>query len=1799
MPLPADNRCQTLVELLRSRAEQAPDRQAYVFLDREGAERERLTYAELDRRARAIAVAIGSAARPGDRALILHPPSLEYVAAFFGCLYAGVVAVTAYPPNFSRHLQRLQSLVADAEPAVAVTNARIARNARNHFERAVNLADVRWLDTATVDADGADWQPPRLTADSLAFLQYTSGTTGSPRGVMVSHGNLLHNAAVTADRLGYGDEPRMVSWLPPYHDMGLIGSILQPLYGAFDAILMAPATFAVDPVRWLDAMSRYRGTASFAPNFAFELCVDRIAAAQRAELDLSAWSVAGVGAEPTRPETLDRFTAAFGPQGFHPRAWRPAYGLAEATLAVSICAPGKLTLREYSADGLEHRRVSEPAGPGDRRRLVACGSNVDSAQRVLVVDPDTRVPCSDRGVGEIWLAGPSVAGGYWRREADTERAFGARLADGDGPYLRTGDLGFLDGDQLFVSGRIKDMLIIRGRNLYPQDVEACAGAAHPVVRPALCAATAIEVDGEERLLVVAEVERHRSDANATEVAAAVRAAVARDLDVEVHALVLVAAGTMPRTSSGKIQRHACRREFLDGSLTEVGRWTRTAAEPTAPDPSAASPRGMAGPTTRRPLREMLLALDPALRRPVLAADLSRRLAGLPGADLTAATGGATLAALGLDSLRACELQHGLEHDLGIRLPLVDLLDNSVDDIVGALTGQFTADRSAADQPPEPPVVVADPEHRHDLFPLTDLQQAYLIGRTGAYQLGGVSTYFYSEYDGVGLDVARLITALRSVVDRHPMLHATIDPDGTQRVRPEPPTVEVPVHDLRDADGPAVTRHLDAVRDAMSHQVLPLDRPPLLDVRITRLPADRTRVHIGFDLLVGDVRSLQILFSEWEAAYRRPDAVAAPIGVTFRDYQRAARRLDSGPGYEAARAYWLDRIDTLPAGPQLPLAPNAATVRTSRFRRFADRLDAASWRALTRRAAAYGVTPSAVLLAAYATVLARWSAQPRFCLTVTLFNRLPLHPDVDRVIGDFTTVSLLETDLTDAPGIATLARRLQRQMLQDMEHRRFSGVSVLRELARRRGGTGSVTAPVVFTSARDQGEVRTDWLGEPAYAVSQTPQVWLDHQVYERDGEQWLSWDAVVELFPDGLIEDMFDAYRGLLRRLAADRDVQRAWSGPQPLVPGGQLDVVDRANATTGPVPQGLLHGPLVARAGTDPARTAVIAADGVLDFSELYRRACATAWRLRRAGVQPGDLVAVAVEKSAAQVVAVVGVLLADAAYVPVDPRLPAPRQRHLLSHSNARAVICAKHNLDDAWPPGVPVIAIDPTEPESGIPDGAPPSTRTPSDIAYVIYTSGSTGTPKGVAVSHRAALNTCVDVTGRYGIGPDDRVLGLSSLSFDLSVWDIFGVPGAGGALVLPEPGASRDPGRWYDLVSENRITVWNSVPALAAMFVEHLEGQPFGPVPLRRVLLSGDWIPLDLPDRIRAIAPGAEVISLGGATEAAIWSIAYPVGAVEPHWESIPYGRPLTNQRFHVLDGRLRPCPVWVVGELYIGGTGLATGYWNDPERTDAAFITHPDTGERLYRTGDLGRWLPDGVIEFRGRTDLQVKIGGHRVELGEIEHVLAAHPGVADAVAVATGPDRHRRRLAGYVVRGPDRAATPAADAELAADVRAYAARHLPHYMVPPTVAVLDRLPLNANGKVDRGRLPKPEATDTGDGYAAPAHPMEHIVVGELRQLIDLPRISVTANFFDLGLDSILILRLHRRLRAALGRDFPLTVLFEHPNVQRVAGCLAAGAGTADAGGRDAAVDAAYAHGAKRRHAQRRQPPRVPEQETSA
>lgn len=561
----------TLIDLLHNQAQSPSAEVGYTFLEDADTISDRLTYAALHHRAMAIAAHLQTLAPCGSRALLLFPPGLEFIAAFFGCLYAGMVAVPAYPPRRNQNMARLQTILHDAEAEIALTTSDLKTDIVTRFSDLPELSALHWVAIADC-TDPSGWQKPAIDSQSLAFLQYTSGSTGIPKGVMVSHGNLIHNSALIQQSFGDTAASSGVSWLPPYHDMGLIGGILQPLYVGAPKHLMSPMTFLQKPLRWLQAISNFQVTTSGAPNFAFDLCQRKVTPAQLETLDLSCWEVAFTGAEPIRAETLDRFAATFAACGFRRSALHPCYGMAETTLIISggqrLAEPVFLAVNATALE--QHQVEADDSG----RAIVGCGQALPG-QTVLIVNPESFVPCKDQQVGEIWVASPSVAQGYWQRPTDTETAFQAKINGFEQAFFRTGDLGFLHKGELFVTGRLKDVIIVRGQNHYPQDIELTVEKSHPSLRPGSGAAFTIEVEQQEQLVIVQEVERTAiSQLNVSEVAGNISQAIAAEHGLQVQAIALIKPSSLPKTSSGKIRRRACRDQFLNGELALIEQWTR-------------------------------------------------------------------------------------------------------------------------------------------------------------------------------------------------------------------------------------------------------------------------------------------------------------------------------------------------------------------------------------------------------------------------------------------------------------------------------------------------------------------------------------------------------------------------------------------------------------------------------------------------------------------------------------------------------------------------------------------------------------------------------------------------------------------------------------------------------------------------------------------------------------------------------------------------------------------------------------------------------------------------------------------------------------------------------------------------------------------------------------------------------------------------------------------------------------------------------------------------------------------------
>ncbi|MEV6224702.1 amino acid adenylation domain-containing protein [Nocardia fluminea] len=1077
-----------------------------------------------------------------------------------------------------------------------------------------------------------------------------------------------------------------------------------------------------------------------------------------------------------------------------------------------------------------------------------------------------------------------------------------------------------------------------------------------------------------------------------------------------------------------------------------------------------------------------------------------------------------------------------------------------------------ADTSAS----EPPIVPDDGTP----FALAPMQHAYWIGRSDAQELGGVAAHLYVEFDGADVYPERLEQAVEQLLSRHPMLRTRFLPDGTQQTLDRPGRAVFGVTDLREAAADEAERRLEELRAARTHQRMAVEDGQVIDIALTRLAGGRTRLHLDVDMLAADAMSYRILITDLARLYHGEQL--PPQDYTFRQYLTEHRDSAGAPQSDTdgragtvatladerarARAWWQDRLSELPGAPELPpaqhiLDPN----RTIRLHHW---LSPQAKAQVFDAAHARGITPAMALASVFAETIGGWSAQRRFLLNLPLFHREPVHPQVDGVVGDFTSSVLLEVDVTEPATVADRARALQQRLHEAGAHSAYSGLEVLRDLGRHRGEP--VLAPIVYTSALNLGELFpdtvTDTFGDPVWIISQGPQVLLDAQITEVRGGLLLNWDIRESAFPAGVVDAMFTRYIEAIERLGADPRFAggAGWQAEAGVrIPVEQAATRARVNATAGPVSGELLHTGFFANAATNPTAPAVLwEPAGELTYGGLAADALAVAGALREAGVAPGDSVAVQLPKGPDQIVAVLGVLAAGAVYVPIGFDQPAARRAEILGTAGALAVLTVGGaRIPDAR-------AIDLAQARTHARPLTRPVFGDPENIAYVLFTSGSTGKPKGVEVPHRAAMNTIDDLNERFGLGPDDRALALSALEFDLSVFDIFGLLAAGGAVVTVDDAQRADPAVWVELVRRHRVSMLNCVPSLLDMLLTAAPGtlgsapiagdsptEPTAAAPLtslRAVILGGDWVDVALPARLAAVAPNSRFAGLGGATETAIHSTICEVvdGRVPAEWTAVPYGTPLRNVRCRVVGPAGNDCPDWVSGELWIGGDGVAAGYRNDPERTADRFVTHE--GLRWYRTGDLARYLPDGGLEFLGRADHQVKIRGYRVELGEVESALRAVPGVRHAVAAVVG--KAAPKLVALVVPTPG--TTLRVDAVLAVT-----ADLVPSYMVPAHLELLPELPLTPNAKPDRKAIRAVlEKSETATEFVEPRTDLERALAAVVGEVLATERIGVTDDFFALGGDSVLATTAVARIREWL--DAPGTVvadLFTARSVGALAG----------------------------------------------
>ncbi|HEX8139745.1 MAG TPA: MupA/Atu3671 family FMN-dependent luciferase-like monooxygenase [Pyrinomonadaceae bacterium] len=1372
---------QTLVELLRRRAEQQPHQKAYTFLTGREGESVTLTYQELDERARAVAAALQSRSQAGDRVILLYPPGLEFVAAFFGCLYAGTVAVPAYPPRMNRSFNRLLSIIGDAQPRLALTTTPILSKVEallNEPSTGLHLEGLGWLDTDTTGVDGAqDWRASEITTERLAFLQYTSGSTGKPKGVMLTHGNLLHNAKLVYYGVNHQPGDRYVSWLPTFHDMGFMAGVLQPLYGGFEVILMSPVTFLQSPFRWLQAISDYRATTSGGPSFAYDLCAQKITAEQRATLDLSSWSVAFNGAEPIRRDTLERFTQVFEPCGFRYETFYPCYGLAEATLIVS--GGGKAAppvVKTVQARPLERHVVIEASANDDepRRALVGCGVALPE-QEVAIVHPELHTACAPGEVGEIWVSGPSIAQGYWNNPAETERIFQARIVNRGGVrFLRTGDLGFMQEDgELFVTGRLKDVIIIRGLNHYPQDIELTVEQCDPALRPGCGAAFAVDVEGVERLVIVQEVDS-RQCRDSEELIKSIRRAVSEEHELQPFAVVLIKPKSIPKTSSGKIQRHACRTGFLTNTLSVISEWRALAEEEVA----AYSDRTL---TDAESLEEWLrMELSAKLRIDPQQIDVDE-----------------PVMRYGLDSLTAIELAHRIETSLGINLPQAILLESPS---ISQLAAQV---RSLPDSSAQGCVLSAAPQttgtHKlsHGQQALWFLHQ--MSPESAAYNLAS-AWRVHGE-----VDVDAMERAFEALVRRHAALRTcftTLDGKPVQQVLE---TVEFKLH-WEDASGWTESALNERLAEEI-HRPFDLEQAPLLRVRLFARNISEHVLLLSAHHIISDFWSLSVLMRELEKLYTAEktgmDEALAPPALQYSDYTRWQDELLAGAEGERLWDYWRKQLAGELPVLNLPEDHPRPALQTTVGAAHTFRVDREVTRALKALAQESGATLYMVLLASFQVLLHRYTGQRDIIVGSPVSGRQ--QAALAGLVGYFVNPLPLRADMSGDPVFRQFIAQVRQTVLSAFKHQEYPFPLLVERLQPERDPSRSPLFQVLFTLQKTPahnehslgplalGESGTktklaDLLLEAVTPEQRVAQFDLSLTLAEDADCLLASFQYNTDLFDRSTISRMSDHFCVMLESITENPD--KRISELEILTGRERRQLLEEWNDTALEVDgASCIHQLFEAQAERTPEATALVFEDEQLTFRELNERANQLAHYLKGLGVCAESLVGICVERSAAMVTGLLGILKAGAAYVPIDPTYPRERIAFTLTDAGV-CVLVTQESLRAILPEHqARLVCLDSDWPEIAQESTANAQTQVASDhLAYVIYTSGSTGKPKGVMIEHASVVNFFAGMDGSVGCGPEDTMLAVTSISFDISVLELLWTLTRGARVVVLSEEAS---------------------------------------------------------------------------------------------------------------------------------------------------------------------------------------------------------------------------------------------------------------------------------------------------------------------------------------------------------------------------------------------------------------------------
>lgn len=1695
---------------------------AFTHVVGEPGEHDRLSFSQLDVRARAIAGEIQRRGGVGQPALVVLDPGADYAASLFGCLYARAIAVPIYPPQMLRlqhTLPRLRAIIENANASILLSDrATIGPSLSSLWQ----MPDAAAIAVDEIDAAAADhWDGRMPTPDDVALLQYTSGSTGTPRGVVLTHRALLSNLAGIVKHIHF-EGARSVQWVPPYHDMGLIGGILLPIFHGVETVIISPADFVRNPLLWLRCIDHYNGSSNGAPNFGYELCVRRIQDADCVGLDLSSWKVAVAGAEPVRATTLRRFEEKFARYGFEPTTFCPAYGMAETTVMATGSRLGKpYQTFHVDAQALQlgeiqrvspHSRPAEPsvddAGSRPTLELVSSGTPVAGIQ-YEIVDPNTRHVQPDGRIGEIWVRGGSVASGYWNDPEATAATFGAQLArtteaihrttaDASVKYLRTGDLAARVDGELIVTGRLKELIIVAGRNFYPHDIEQIVQSTSKAFKPDTGTALSIDIGEREEMVVIQELWRPKKFA-AHELLQEAVAAIMEQAQVTPHAVVLVRSGSLPKTSSGKLCRTDAKTLFLNGELIEIARW-----------------------------ESGVLRAESTSDFQLPATQTEKQMASIWSRMLDVETIGREddFFHLGGESLLVANMLVEVSEQFSTSIPLAELFRRPKLKDFSAVVDSHGPNVQA------PVAIRSTGSSLSENHALSSAQTRFWL----LDQLRQINAFVHVPVS-VHLDRpvsrSRLQTVCQVLMDRHPMLRARFVQEGPEVSQTFTDTATVEIQTLAgDTQDP---REFSSPWRDFVTAPMDLHEAPLMRVGLTNMPAGGCRIDIVLHHLICDATSLQILLGDLQSEFAveakgthaRADSAPADADtkeslryVDFAAWDNASHRR---PSHQARLRYWTERLSGMPSELNLPQLREADEKRLSAQSSSTDAPVSAivadtMTKQIERLAQTWSMTPSMVYLTAFQCVLATYSGSDDFGITIPTSNRPS--SDLQNIVGCFVNPIIYRARVDREQSVTAAMCQTRTALLADLDHADVPFQDVVAATGSVRDSLRMPLSQVMFLyqppvpSIKDLGgakvtAVRPDYSSVTAYDLSliiqpgpSTELVLVAGERISRDlAERFLaSLRGVLRQFVDPATAD---APVATLRTISDSerRRIESAQCG-KTLDGDSRASVIER----------------LREHAARQPDVIAIRDDRDAISYRDVDERSDRVAAALIRDGVRRQSLVAVEMPRSIDPIIAILGIWKAGAAYVPLEQNLPVQRRDQIMADAVPSTVI--DQARFDAWTQ---------TTVQTKVAQETPPQLAG-SDVAYVMYTSGSTGKPKGVAVTHASLANLFSSFADEPGFSARDSMLAVTTLSFDISVLEMFLPLWCGGHVRMTAHRIGDDPESVIDVIEQSRPTVIQSTPSAFRM----LCSAGWRPTPATRLLCGGEPLLPDLASDL--LATPCELWNVYGPTETTVWSTIKRMESAD----NITIGHPIAGTICRVVNHHGEPVPMGVAGELQIGGVGVARGYWHDEPQTRERFFT--DAGTPFYKTGDQVRRRSNGDLEFLARNDRQVKLRGFRIELDEIESMLQQCEGVdRAAVVLRDGPAPGGSRVIAFCCGAGDTDST-----------RTQLARCLPDYMIPTTIAWLASVPQSAAGKTDYKSLPMESQALPQQTSTPPQTPMEIALAEMWCEVLGCAAVGRHDHFFDLGGNSLMAARLFARLQQRFDVQLPLREVYSRPTIAALA-----------------------------------------------